>query len=148
MSTTSFPAVRTTWGYFWRRCFFVNKGKVEAFQQMEGAANRSADLGFVAHALSRGVSRGLRERVHGDPWGAARAASIVAGVALAGSGTVAGAWQGRRDRAASATRPSAGGPRRGAPRWGAGPPKSPLTVRLGRSRITESAGRQAWSQTQ
>ena len=52
---------RTTWGYFWRRCFFVNKGKVEAFRQMEGAANLSADIGFVGRALSRGVSRGLRQ---------------------------------------------------------------------------------------
>ena len=50
------PSVRTTWGYFWRRCFFVNRGKVEAFRHMEGAGDRSADVGFVARALSRGVS--------------------------------------------------------------------------------------------
>ena len=29
------PRSRTTWSYFWRRCFVVNKGKVEAFRQME-----------------------------------------------------------------------------------------------------------------
>ncbi len=90
------PAVRTTWGYFWRRCFFVNRGKVEAFRQMEGAANRSADVGFVARALSRGVSRGLRQAVRGDAWGAARTASIVAGVFLAGSGHIAGTCQWHR----------------------------------------------------
>ena len=90
------PAARTTWGYFWRRCYFVNRGKVEAFRQMEGAANRSADVGFVARALSRGLSRGLRQVARGDAWGAARAASIVAGVALAGSGHLAGTWQWHR----------------------------------------------------
>ena len=143
------PAVRTTWSYFWRRCFFVNKGKVEAFQQMEGAANRSADLGFVAHALSRGVSRGLRDTVHGDPWGAARAASILAGVALAGSGTVAGVWQGRR---AGARRPRRGRPV-GAPRAGT----SPVGDRAKEMSVDSPSGaeqdhrprarRQAWSQT-
>ena len=92
------PAARTTWGYFWRRCFFVNKGKVEAFRQMEGAANLSADIGFVARALSRGVSRGLRQALRGDAWGAARAASILAGIVLAGTGHVAGTWQLRRRR--------------------------------------------------
>jgi glucosyl-dolichyl phosphate glucuronosyltransferase len=84
------PATRTTWGYFWRRCFFVNKGKVEAFRQMEGAADLSADIGFVGRALSRGVSKGLRQALHGDAWGAARAAAILAGIVLAGAGHVAG----------------------------------------------------------
>lgn len=89
------PSVRTTWGYFWRRCFFVNKGKVEAFRQMGGASNLSADLGFVGHALSRGVSRGLRQAFRGDVWGAVRAAAILAGIVLAGAGHVAGQaqWQ-------------------------------------------------------
>ena len=59
------PAVRTTWGYFWRRCFFVNKGKVEALRQMEEAGNLSADVSFVGRALSRGVSKGLRQAAAG-----------------------------------------------------------------------------------
>lgn len=84
------PAGRTTWGYFWRRCFFVNKGKVEAFRQMEGAASLSSDIDFVGRALSRGVSTGLRQAFRGDPYGAARAASILVGIVLAGCGHVAG----------------------------------------------------------
>ncbi len=144
------PAARTTWSYFWRRCFFVNKGKVEAFQQMEGAANRSADLGFVAHALSRGVSRGLRDAVQGDPWGAARAGSIVAGVALAGSGTVAGTWRVRRSGARRAQR----GPRARASRPDARPmggraSDAPIDSPSGAKQDHQrKAGRQAWSQTQ
>jgi glucosyl-dolichyl phosphate glucuronosyltransferase len=84
------PSARTTWGYFWRRCFFVNRGKVEAFQQMGGASNLSADIGFVGRALSRGVSRELRQAIRGDLWGAVRAGAILAGIVLAGAGHVAG----------------------------------------------------------
>ena len=96
------PVTRTTWHYFWRRCFFVNKGKVEAFRQMEGAANLSADVGFVGSALSHGVASGLRQAFRGDAWGAARAASILAGIALAGAGHLAGQgmWRLRRRRSA------------------------------------------------
>ena len=90
------PSVRTTWGYFWRRCFFVNRGKVEAFRHMDGAGDRGADVGFVARALSRGVSRGVRDAAKGDSWGLVRAASIIAGVVLAGSGHVAGTWRWHR----------------------------------------------------
>lgn len=94
------PATRTTWHYFWRRCFFVNKGKVEAFRQMEGAADLSADVGFVGRALSHGVASGLRQAFRGDAWGAARAASILAGIVLAGAGHLAGqgTWRLRRRR--------------------------------------------------
>lgn len=84
------PRARTTWHYFWQRCFFVNKGKVEAFSQMEEAASLSADVGFVSHAVSRGVPRALGQVVKGDLWGVARAGAIVAGIALAGAGHFAG----------------------------------------------------------
>ena len=84
------PEARTTWSYFWRRCYFVNKWKVEAFRQMEEAASLSPDIGFVSQALSRGVPRGLGQALRGDFWGAARAVAIVAGIALAGVGHLAG----------------------------------------------------------
>jgi glucosyl-dolichyl phosphate glucuronosyltransferase len=92
------PSERTTWGYFWRRCFFVNMGKVEAFRQMGEASNLSADIGFVGQAMSRGIFRGLRQALRGDVWGAARAVAILAGIFLAGSGHVAGQaqWHVRR----------------------------------------------------
>ena len=102
------PEARTTWGYFWRRCFFENKRKVEVLRQMEEAADLSADIGFVTQALFRGVPRGLRQAIRGDAWGAARAATILAGIVLAGAGHAAGKWQLRRMR-----------PRR--PLWGSRP---------------------------
>ena len=84
------PTARTTWHYFWRQIFFVNKGKVEAFRQMEKAASLSADIGFVGRALTRGVPRSLGQAVRGDASGMGRAGAIVAGIALAGAGHLAG----------------------------------------------------------
>ena len=67
---------------------------------MEGAADLSADMGFVGRALSHGVASGLRQAFRGDAWGAARAASILAGIVLAGAGHLAGqgTWRLRRRR--------------------------------------------------
>jgi len=84
------PAERTTWSYFCRRCFFVNMGKVQAFQQMEGAANLSAELDFVGRAVSRGVTQALRQTLRGDVSGVARALSILVGIGLAGAGHMVG----------------------------------------------------------
>jgi len=83
-------AERVTWRYFWRRCFFVNRGKVVAFEQMAGAANLSAERAFVLQALRRGATQGCRDAWRGDLWGLARAASIVTGVSLAAAGHIVG----------------------------------------------------------
>ncbi len=40
-------ANRLTWSYFWRRCFWVNRGKVGAFRQMGGARNLVAERQFA-----------------------------------------------------------------------------------------------------
>jgi GT2 family glycosyltransferase len=84
------PASRPTWKYFWRRCFFVNKGKVEAFAQMGDAATLGAEARFVWYALTKGVARGILQTAKGDARGLARAAAIVAGVGLAAAGHIAG----------------------------------------------------------
>jgi glycosyltransferase involved in cell wall biosynthesis len=84
------PASRSTWKYFWRRCFFVNRGKVEAFAQMGDAATLGADARFVWYALTRGVLRGMLQAAKGDAHGLARSAAIIAGVGLAAAGHVAG----------------------------------------------------------
>ncbi|MES0169702.1 glycosyltransferase [Mesorhizobium sp. M0027] len=84
------PASRATWKYFWRRCFFVNKGKVEAFAQMGDAATLSAEARFVWYALTKGVPRGISQAAKSDAHGLARSAVIIAGVGLATAGHVAG----------------------------------------------------------
>ncbi len=83
-------ANRLTWSYFWRRCFWVNRGKVTAFKRMGEAGNLVAERRFARRALTHGLARGGREVVHGDLSGAARAAVICAGLALAGAGYAVG----------------------------------------------------------
>ncbi|MDX8507714.1 glycosyltransferase family 2 protein [Mesorhizobium captivum] len=84
------PASRPTWKYFWRRCFFVNKGKVGAFAQMGQAATLGAEARFVWYALTRGIPREIWQAAKGDAAGLARFAAIVAGVGLAAAGHVVG----------------------------------------------------------
>lgn len=84
------PATRTTWRYFWRRCYLVNKGKVEAFANMHEASSLSAELNFVARTLTTGVLTETRSVIRGDPYGLARAGAMIAGIALAGLGHLSG----------------------------------------------------------
>jgi glycosyltransferase involved in cell wall biosynthesis len=96
------PASRLTWKYFWRRCFFVNKGKLEAFAQMGEAATLGAEARFVRYAVTKGLRREILQAAKGDARGLARSAAIVAGVGLAAAGHVVGrielAWRLRRRR--------------------------------------------------
>ena len=84
------PTVRTTWSYFWRRCYFVNRGKVEAFANMQEAAHLGAEIAFVIKTLAKGVPTEMGDVVRGDPYGLARIGAMVAGIVLAGLGHLAG----------------------------------------------------------
>jgi GT2 family glycosyltransferase len=86
----SVPATRTTWRYFWRRCYFVNKGKVEAFANMQEAAHLGAELEFVSRTLTAGILDETRRVIRGDLYGFARIGSMIAGIALAGLGHLSG----------------------------------------------------------
>src|SRR5262249_33810403 len=97
------PVTRTTWHYFWRRCYFVNRGKVEAFANMQGAAHLGAELAFVANTLTTGVLTEIRRIARGDMYGFARMGAMVAGIALAGLGHLSGKWRLRRSRRVPAT---------------------------------------------
>ncbi len=92
------PASRTTWHYFWRRCYLVNQGKVTAFANMREASNLGAELTFVTRTLTTGVLAELRRVVRGDLYGLARVGAIVAGIAMAGLGHVSGQLRRRRPR--------------------------------------------------
>ena len=92
---------RLTWGYFWRRCFFVNRGKVEAHRNLPRGRNLDADRQFVTNALSEGLRREGRGVWKGDLAGLARIAVLVAGIILAAAGYSVGSfeyWRGRRER--------------------------------------------------
>lgn len=109
-------ADRVTWTYFWRRCFFVNRGKVRAFHDLGHAGNLGAELAFarrMAGSVLRRLGRGLR----GDRGAVAQAGAIVAGLGLAAVGHVAGRIDLARGRTPESLtkglRPSDGAPHAG-----------------------------------
>lgn len=81
---------RLTWSYFWRRCFFVNRGKVVAFADMKEAGNIAAEVTFGLRALFVTAPRYCFEF---KSQGVRRAAATVAGVLLAGAGHLIGRFQ-------------------------------------------------------
>ena len=87
------PAIRTTWRYFWRRCYFVNLGKVEAFANMQDAGHLGAEFDFVKRIMTRSFPAEVRQALRGDMYGLLRAGAMVAGVVLAGLGHVSGELQ-------------------------------------------------------
>jgi GT2 family glycosyltransferase len=80
---------RVTWGYFWRRCFNVNRGKVLAFADLGEAGNLTAELAFARQMAGRVADR-LRRGLRGEPAAFGQAGAIVAGLGLAGLGHVVG----------------------------------------------------------
>jgi glycosyltransferase involved in cell wall biosynthesis len=104
------PATRTTWHYFWRRCYFVNQGKVEAFANMAEASSLGAELTFVTRTLTTGVLTEIRHVVRGDLYGLARVGAMIAGIALAGFGHLSGKLRRRWPR--TEYMPSGSGPGR------------------------------------
>jgi cellulose synthase/poly-beta-1,6-N-acetylglucosamine synthase-like glycosyltransferase len=92
------PASRTTWQYFWRRCYFVNQGKVEAFAHMGEAAGLGAEMAFVTHVVPTGVLGEILCVIKGDLYGLARIGAMIAGVALAGIGNLSGRLSLHRSR--------------------------------------------------
>jgi glycosyltransferase involved in cell wall biosynthesis len=84
------PAARTTWHYFWKKCYRANYGKVEVFANMRGAASLSAELTFVRRALTTGVLAEMRHVIRGDLYGIARVGAMIAGITAAGLGRLSG----------------------------------------------------------
>jgi len=84
------PEERVTWRYFWRRCYFVNREKIRVFQQIGAAANLSAEVEFVARALTQQTIRQLRRAGAGEKGALQALGAMVTGIALAGAGNLRG----------------------------------------------------------
>jgi GT2 family glycosyltransferase len=76
------PADRVTRRYFRRRCRAEGRSKALVSTLTGSAAALATERTYVSSTLPRGVLRGLRGLVTGDPAGAARAWAIVEGTAL------------------------------------------------------------------
>lgn len=85
------PAARATTGYFLRRCYAEGLSKA-AVSDLVGAEHALAsERSYAVRTLGRGVLRDLGDTVrHRDPGPAARAAWIVAGLAVTTAGFIAG----------------------------------------------------------
>ncbi|MFZ0768630.1 MAG: glycosyltransferase family 2 protein [Acidimicrobiales bacterium] len=87
------PRSRLTWSYFWRRCFYVNKGKVRAFRDMNDAANLRAEIRFSSRSLSRALVSEGRELLRGDFYAPVRYMALIFAIALGGAGAISGRLQ-------------------------------------------------------
>lgn len=83
-------AERVTWRYLWRRCFFVNKGKVKAFRDMGTAASMKADTDFVIGSIRQSAIDCVRDLKRGDLNGVERLSILIVSVGLAVAGNLAG----------------------------------------------------------
>ena len=84
------PRQRATFRYFARRCLHEGQGKA-ALAALNGVGESiAAERSYTYRILPRGVLVGLRDAVTGDPWGAARAAAIVAGFTITAIGFALG----------------------------------------------------------
>ena len=84
------PRSRLTWTYFWRRCFFVNRGKVAAFRGLGQASNLKAEFRFVARSLSRALLVEGRALLRGDLYAPLRYLALLVAIVLGGAGAVVG----------------------------------------------------------
>ena len=80
--------------YFLRRCYAEGISKAAISRFVGSQAGLSSERSYVATVLPRGVLRGLGETLRGRGWGgAARAASIVAGLGATAVGYVVGLFK-------------------------------------------------------
>jgi hypothetical protein len=80
------PAVRSSFGFFLRRCYAEGRGKVQMATLHAGSAALGTERTYL-HALPRAVARHLAAASRGGGLAPAlRAGSVLAGVAAAGIG--------------------------------------------------------------
>jgi glucosyl-dolichyl phosphate glucuronosyltransferase len=91
---------RLTWRYFRRRCFDVNRVKVELFDRLGPAADRTAEQRFVLHTLRRRVGADLKSAAGGDRGALVRLTAMFAGLAFAAAGRCRGIIDARLEGAA------------------------------------------------
>ena len=90
------PVARQRVGYFVRRCFYEGRSKAVLTDLVGTEDGLSAERRYVLEALSGGLARHSRAVTKGDVWGAARAATLVMGLAVTTSGFAVGRFSSRR----------------------------------------------------
>jgi glycosyltransferase involved in cell wall biosynthesis len=84
---------RTTWSYFCKRCLAEGRSKTMMVDRVGSGRGLASERSYVVRVLPRGVLRGLKDTILGrNLWGAAKAAGIVAGLALTAWGYSSARW--------------------------------------------------------
>jgi glucosyl-dolichyl phosphate glucuronosyltransferase len=102
------PVRRTTWQYFCRRSFYVNRDKVRTFDALGEAASLGPEINFVRLMLFQQTSKHLRQLAHGDGVAVLKLGAMYCAVALAGLGHVTGVVQLRLARWSRSQPPESG----------------------------------------
>ena len=85
------PEGRARFGYFMSRCYFEGGSKAVVSSLVGSKEGLSSERRYTRDVLPRGVLRGIADvALRADPHGLGRAGAIIAGVATAGAGYVAG----------------------------------------------------------
>ena len=84
------PASRTTWRYFRRRCYGEGISKASLTRLVGSSAGLSSERRYTLVVLPAAVGRAVGAFFTGDSSGLARAAAIVAGLAVTVAGYVVG----------------------------------------------------------
>ncbi|UFQ14752.1 MULTISPECIES: glycosyltransferase family 2 protein [Streptomyces] len=93
------PAARERFPYFRTRAYAEGLSKALVARSVGAGKGLESERRYTTRVLPAGVGRGLRDAVLGRPGGAGRAGAIVAGVAAAAGGFVAGSVRARRESA-------------------------------------------------
>ena len=86
----SVPSQRASLSYFVHRCWAEGTSKALVSRSVGHRDGLAEERSHAARVLPRGVARGLRDAMHGDPHGLARAAAILCGLAVTTAGFLVG----------------------------------------------------------
>ena len=88
---------RTRWRYFHSRCVAEGRSKAQVVDAVGARDGLSNERDYVTRVLPAGIARGVGDSVlQLDPWGLARAGSIVAGLSCTMWGYVSARWSNHR----------------------------------------------------
>ncbi len=103
------PAARCRFSYFRARCYAEGLSKALVTGSVGAADGLSSERRYAARTLPGGVLRGLADSIRGHPTGLGRSGAIVAGLAAAAAGYVAGSVGALARRRAGPGHPPADG---------------------------------------
>jgi hypothetical protein len=87
---------RAQWRYFQWRCVAEGRSKAQVVEEVGSRDGLSEERDYVTRVLPAGIIRGVGDALlQLDPWGFARAGSIVAGLSYTTWGYLSARWSNR-----------------------------------------------------